>query len=321
MRLRHCIIISYSLLSLLIVPVSAQTGAGLVLQPWPEGVPGQVSDQYLAFNRGHTDNADARFSLQRYDIWGRWRQDKDDSNTLVFGFDGNHLDIATSDPVLPKRLIDQSLAAGFRLNDDGQDSVWLVLGVGYAGSNPYTDGDAVYGQANLIYTHPIDEKSSWRIVLNYDGNRTIFPDIPIPAIAYQRRSSETLTYAVGIPTSTIYWRPKERWLVSVVYVLPVTLNASIEYTVDDGMLLFARFENHLDAFTVNGAPDHQRLFLQQRRLEMGARFHLSHQLDVTVAAGYAFGQEFSTGFDVRDLNDVADLSDEPYLGVSTRIRF
>jgi len=317
----HDYIISYSLLSLLIVPVWAQTGAGLVLAPWPEGVPGQVSDQYLAFNRSHTNNADARFSLQRYDIWGRWRQDQDDTNTLVLGFAGNQLDISTSDPVLPKRLIDQSLAAGFRLNDDGQDAVWLVLGVGYAGNNPYADGDAVYGQANLIYTRPIDAQSSWQIILNYDGNRTIFPDVPIPAIAYQHQSSEALTYAVGIPTSAIYWRPDDRWFVHIVYVLPVTLNASVEYTVDEGLRLFASFENHLDAFTVNGAPDHQRLFLQQRRLEVGAHFLINENFDLKVAAGYAFGQKFSTGFDVLDLNDVADISDEPYLSVSTRIRF
>jgi len=42
---------------------------------------------------------------------------------------------------------------------------------------------------------------------------------------------------------------------------------------------------------------------------------------VTAAAGYAWGQEFSTGFDSRKSDEVADVSDEPYVRFGVEVKF
>ena len=60
---------------------------------------------------------------------------------------------------------------------------------------------------------------------------------------------------------------------------------------------------------------------QQRRAEVGLRWEPRKDFLFSVAGGYAFGQEFSTGFDARDTDLVADVSDEPYLRFGVDIRF
>jgi hypothetical protein len=44
-------------------------------------------------------------------------------------------------------------------------------------------------------------------------------------------------------------------------------------------------------------------------------------VSLLVAGGYAFGQEFSTGFDFRDTDKVAEPSDEPYVRMGFEARF
>ena len=41
-------------------------------------------------------------------------------------------------------------------------------------------------------------------------------------------------------------------------------------------------------------------------------------LDASLIVGYAFDQRFSTGWDVRDTDGLANLSDEPYIGIIVR---
>ncbi len=301
---------------------SAQTGIGLIVRPWPEGSQSQLHTDAILINRGHTNNSDARFRLQRYDAIGRWRSGEGGDHTLSVGFDTTYLNLSTSDPALPDRLVDQSVAAGFLLSDPGQHaSLWLTLGVGYAGNNPYADGDAVYGQVNLIYTQPIDASSSWQWVLNYNGNRTIFPDTPLPAVAYQRRVSDHLSYSLGLPVSSVVWQPTERVTVRVAGIPPVNVTAVVEYELSSGWRLFGEYSGTTEAFTIDGGRDNRRLFFEQSRLEVGIRLRTDQRVDVTLAGGYAFSQEFSQGFDVLDLDDVAEVSDEPYFRVAMNFRF
>jgi len=302
-------------------PAAAQTGVGLVLAPWQGDDKAQLHFQVTLLNKTRTDNADARFHLERYDASGRWRESVPHPG-WAFGFDTSYLNISTTDPVLPDRLVDQSVAAGFRLTESGErDTLWLVVGAGYAGSNPYGDSDALYGQASLVYTHPIDQQSAWQFVLNYDGNFLLFPDVPLPAVSYQQRVSDSLSYSIGFPINTLTWRLSDRLTVRATYIIPVSLYATVEYKLSDGWVFFGRLESQTDAFTVDGAPDHERIFFEQRRLEAGLRLHSDQKVDLTLAGGYAFDQEFSTGFDVRDLDNIAEINDEPYFRVAVDIRF
>ena len=301
--------------------VSAQTGPRLLLTPWAQDTQSELEVDFTTLNRGHTDNRDARFHLRRHDVSGRWRQDPkaNGSSLLAVGVDASYLSLSTNDPVLPKRLVNQAVAAGFQLNQEG--NLKLVLGLGYAGNNPYADAEALYGQADLIYTKSLDSKSSLRVILSHNGRRVLFPDVPLPSVLYQRQHSETISYGLGFPINNVHWQVNDRLSVRALYVLPTTINLAVEYKFNDGWKAFGRFDNQLDAFTIDRAQDHRRLFFQQRRIEAGIRMHSDQQIDLTLAAGYTFGQEFSTGHDVRDLDDIAEPSDEPYFRVAIDIRF
>ena len=43
--------------------------------------------------------------------------------------------------------------------------------------------------------------------------------------------------------------------------------------------------------------------------------------DIAFAVGYAFAQEYSTGFDVRDMSPLAEVSEVPYAALILRGRF
>ena len=75
-------------------------------------------------------------------------------------------------------------------------------------------------------------------------------------------------------------------------------------------------------FFVDGLPEnYDRLFFQQRRAEVGVRWEPRKDFNFSLAVGYAFGQEFSTGFDFRQTDEFTDVSDEPYVRVGFDIRF
>jgi len=300
---------------------AAQTGPALVLRPWSKGHQVQIHTEAMVLNHGHTDNSDAGYRVGRYDVSGRWRGDLEAnaSALLAMGVEASYLKISTNDPVLPERLVNQAIAAGFQLSEEGD--IQLVLGVGYAGSTPYADADALYGQADLIYTKSLDPQSQLRLILSYDGHRVLFPDVPLPSVLYQRQYSQTISYGLGFPVNNLHWQVSDRLSVQALYILPTTINLSVEYKIDEAWKVFGRFDNQLDAFTIDGARDHRRLFYLQRRIEAGIRMQSDQQVDVTLAVGYAFGQEFSTGHDVRDLDDIAEPSDEPYFRVAVDIRF
>src|SRR6185503_17377079 len=79
---------------------------------------------------------------------------------------------------------------------------------------------------------------------------------------------------------------------------------------------FASLNYHDSAFKIDGLKGDDRLLFQQRRAEVGVRWaprERQETLAFTAATGYVWGQEFSVGFDARKTDELADLSDEPYL--------
>ena len=304
-----------------VTAAQAQTDPALVLRPWPDGKSVQVDAEAMFLGSATTDNAAANIHLRRYDVGGRFRSDQSDASLFSFGVDLTSIDVSTTDPALPDNLVDQSVAAGIALGETGGWAFNVIVGFGYAGDNPYSDGDALYAIADVIARCRIDERSSWHMLLDYNGNRTFLPDVPLPGFGYHHRSSEAFSYTLGLPHSGIDWRPADRVSLSVGYSVPVTFRASAVYEVTDGISVFGRFDNRLDAFTLDNSRDHRRLIFQQRLIEAGVRVRPHDMVDMTLAVGYAFDQEFESGFDSRDRHGVADVSDEPFVRAALNLRF
>jgi len=300
----------------------AQTGPTLLLKPFPKEQAIQARADALFFDAGHTKESDDAFRLSMYESQGRWRVQPGNLISPRIGWDATFIDLHTDFAGLPDQLTDQSVAIAMPIAKYGDWIVGASVGIGYAGDAPFGDGDAWYGKGTLSVFKLFNDTDALVFALDYDGNRSILPDVPLPGVAYTRRVARDFFFVIGAPVTSIEWRPDERLRVELVYTIPDTVDASVGYAFVKGWTIFGNFESRREGFFINGLPaNHDRLIFQQRRAEVGLRWEPRKDFLFSVAGGYAFGQEFSTGFDARDTDLVADVSDEPYLRFGVDIRF
>lgn len=318
-------------------PAFAQTGAALLLDPWFEdpreeggqglGVQSEVDASGAYVFDADIEDTDEGLSIGEFSAEGRFRLNGGGAEGPSLGFESLHLQLNTDDPALPERLADHSVALGFGKELNDRWRVGAVVGAGYAGTRPFSDGDSVYFLADLIAGYAIDEKSSVTINLNYNGNRNVLPDVPLPGVSYARRSDiEGLRYIVGFPYSNVVYQPDDRWTLQLGYVLPFSFTARAEYKVAEHLSLFGDLGTFTRGFWVeDDATDEEhsddRIFFTQRRLEAGVIYEALERVNVELAGGYAFGQEFETGWDSRDTDELREVDAAPYVRVGVELAF
>ena len=199
----------------------------------------------------------------------------------------------------------------------------LTVGAGYAGDVPFNQGDAWYGKATLVFGKDLDKKTTLALVLDYDGSRTYLPDVPFPGVAYRHQYDPTLSFTVGVPLNTVIWKPAQlpRLRVEVSWLLLENFEADLDYEIFKHLVVFGRLNSINRAFHTEQLEGNDRLLFFQRRVEIGLRWQPRQETTLFGAIGYAFSGEFSAGFDTRDADAVADISDEPYLRVGFETRF
>ncbi len=304
---------------------SAQTGPALMIRPWVqtdafrpavEAAQEAIVMPDAEGERGY----DAAVSI--YETIARWRLEPQAEHSVSVGFEQSIIDGGSNAVIDLRNRVNQSLAIGVPLawTDDGWEFA-LTAGFGYAGNNAYGDGDAWYGLGSFIATKRLDASSSLQLLLVYDGNRGLWPDTPLPAVAYNHQVNEQLAYTVGLPYSSLLWRPVDRLTLRASYVLPTSVTAGATYELFDWLDAFASFDRRLYVFHDNALSDHRRVFFEQQRIESGLRWKPCDYAEAIVAAGLAFEQEYQTGYDVRDLHDSAGLDDEIYMRFGVNLKF
>ncbi|MEM6314681.1 MAG: hypothetical protein AAF743_11360 [Planctomycetota bacterium] len=318
---------------------TAQTDFGLIADPMPQDVEFELDTSALIFETGDTDNG-FDVSLDLFQTSGRFRVPGDDEFILRqaqarFGFDYTHLYLDTADPVLPENLVDVSLGYGMGVYQSEDETIvaGVTVGIGYAGAGAFDDGNAYYGLANFVLGKEFQEDGKFfkagdrfGLVISYDGNRVLFPDIPLPGFQYTRPITEELELSVGFPFSSVRWRPDERWEFTLNYLIPDAFTGRVDYGFREGIGVFAEVAGQSEAFHADQLPNaNDRIIFRQSRVEGGIRYRVQdtqdYRVNVILAAGFAFNTEFDVGFDVRDDNTVAELSDEPYLRAAVELRF
>jgi hypothetical protein len=303
-------------------PASAQTNSALLVAPFPKDQVINAEGGAAFLEGGHAQKTDEDLQLSLYGAYGRVRLQPGELKSPRVGFDITYLDLHTSFDGLPDRLIDQSVAIGFPV---WQYEDWIFgasVGVGYAGDSFFGDGDAYYALASAVAFRQLDEHSALVFLLDYDGNRTFLPDIPLPGVAYTRVLQERLEMTAGLPVSSIRWRPTDQLTLELAYYIPEDVRVDIGYEVLPHFVLFGRARQQRKGFFVDGLPEnHDRILFEQRRAEAGIRYEPTEQVNLDLAIGYAWGGEFSEGFDSRDTTEITDISDEPYIRAGVQIRF
>ena len=248
-----------------------------------------------------------------WDSRGRIKFNRDDTHPrFALGYRMMSLEIDSDLASLPGGATDLAVVGALEVGQvaDGW-TLYVVGGAGAATDNHFSDSDAYYGVGVVHVKHEIDPTSSLHLGLSYHGNRSIWQDVPLPYVTYQNYVDETFAFNMGVPVSSVMFRPIEPLTIDLHYTVPTNIGAKVAYAINEAWSLFGEYKRTIDGFVVHYRDD-RRLFYELNRIAAGVRWQ-SRWIDASVGVGYAFGQEFSLGWDLRDTDTVDDLSDEPFL--------
>jgi hypothetical protein len=322
----------------------AQTGPDLLIKPWQRDQVFEAEAQFDFYSQTDTNNfanngsgSHATVTMQEDDSDGRFRLFPRDAGVRAdprVGYNLSYLKLNTNDPTLPKQLTDDSFAIGMGIADIDGWEAGITAGLGYAAAGAFNDGNGLYGQFDLLIGHDLSKNSKLGLVLDYNGNRTFLPDVPLPGIEYTKTIDPTLLLAAGFPLTSITWTPDKsltldrQLTVEADYEIPYSFEAKADYAVIDAdapvgkVGAFASFTNRQMAYHDNDAPvGRYRLFFEQNRGEVGVQWTPRRVITFVVAGGVAFDQRFDYGWDSINYKETAKLGDSEYARIGLELRY
>lgn len=301
---------------------SAQTDPAALLVPFPPSVNGQVQADALLENAGHVKKSDDDFRVSIYESQGRYQLTNQFRINPTIGYDARIINLNTKSNTVPGTLTDTGISFGSPLYQF--NSGWFVAavaGVGYAGSDAYAKSDAYYARATAIVGKELGPDSSILIGLDYDGNRSAYPDIPLPGFAFSKRYFPTVVAVVGFPYSSVTWEPTDRFKAEVGYSIPNEFDFHVEYGITPNLRALVSYQVYEEPFHVDQVGGDDRLFYCYDGVEAGLKYQPKRGIGFFAAAGYQFGQEFNRGWDDTDMDRIISIADEPYLRFGLNLSF
>jgi len=300
----------------------AQTDSRLVIDSFPEKSWGLTIDRPIYQAQSDVQGTNNTAQVFWWDSIGRFRLSTNADDVLHLGYRYVTMNFDTDSPLLPDHLDELSMAAAFPLRND----LFLVVGAGYSGNNPFADSQGVFGLAHLISQKKLNDTDDLILSLDFDGISAFLPDIPLPGVAWVHRDQDN-RIQLGFPRSELTGLLTDNLSLDAAYAFPYTADVTLDYAISRHWHLYSSFSNFFNAFREDEQLLTHRLFYQMSRVEAGIRFVepdfvlKGAYFDMGLAVGYAFEQHFYDGFDIRDLHSRVDLQDVPYVGLTIRGRF
>ncbi len=306
----------------------AQTDERLVTEPWTGSQWGQTFDHALYQEQGHVKGEPGNQSNTQMFWWdsiGRFRFNSSDENAPSIAYRYVTVNFDSNSPSLPDTLDKVSLAGGLHLGEVYGGKVGLVLGAGWSGDNPFADVDGMFGIGHVTWTKALSAQNYLVLSIDYDGSAAFLPDVPTPGFMVVHRE-ENGSIGFGYPRSFVRWDLTDRLSVEGEYRVPYSIDAYVDYKIAGGFSVFGNLADSFEAYYLNDESRENRFFQQMARAEVGIRyakgdFYQGMSLDVGLSVGYAFEQNLYRGFDVRDLDKTAEISDAPYVALVLRGTF
>ncbi|MHC4818377.1 MAG: hypothetical protein ACYTF8_10010 [Planctomycetota bacterium] len=301
-------------------PARADTRSSLMLRPMPQGKNAELRIEINQYLESKTD-AGFDYDMRLFATKGRVRlAPKLERRSPLLGWDVLYIDTDTADPRIPSSLTESSIAVGFGF-PVGDWIIGVTAGVGFAGDKPY-NGRGWYGLGSVTTTKRLGERDILSFGLDFDGNRPIFPDAPLPIIVWTRIWSEKVRTSIGFPFLGITWEPAKWFTLEFRGIPGIFQTGSLNFHVHEKWDLFLRYRGANFRFFVDSFPnDNRRLFYTEQRAEFGITAKPVEQLEITFVAGWAFEREFTTGWDVRDTDPLAGLDKTPFLALTATLAF
>jgi hypothetical protein len=263
----------------------------------------------------------ARSTLWEFLSEGRLRLDDTHDLNPILGYSWFEFRSAQRLGPVDGDLVDGSLAFATPVATVGDWFIGALAGAGYAGDHPFSNSAAWYGLASVSAGRSFSNNDKLLVWLDYNGNRTLFPGVPVPQFAYSGSLNKQTDYVIGIPESSIEFRPDPRLTLSLKYDAPFSFDGEIEWKLTGQLGAVLGYVTEEHAFHSADLPGSKRVFVEEQRADAGLRWSASEHLKCSLLAGYGFGRHISTGFDDRDRSRVMSLSDGWFFSALISLEF
>lgn len=269
------------------------------------------NDTYLE-NSSYIRNDSTAAQIGYVNNGGRVRLANTGRYSPTIAFDSLWMPLNTHSKLLPRQLDSQAMSFGTPLGQIGKLGFGASIGVGYAGSTPYNDPNSIYGMFLLTSQYKFNPRDRVLVSLDYNGNRSILPDVPLPSIEYVH-ITPTLELIAGFPEIGAWWKPMPRLNLSIDYDIVDDGSAKVSYAVFPWLKAYSKFQVSSYSFHVDSYNADQRLFFTMSRIEAGIRLiSFSKHASLTLGGGYAFNQAFNQGFDGRTTTPIGQIANAVY---------
>ena len=317
------------------ISTQAQVGPLLSIRPWfDKPMWAETYDDILFFDKGHTKGADESISTFYWDSAGRikfWKDEVEPPFSLGYRILTLDNDTDGENGFLDGQWNDVALTASKQFGPlfDSDWNLGLIAGMGTANDGYWNNEDAIYGLGTIDLWTPLSDEASLHTGISFDGNRSLIQDIPLPFVTYQYRIEGELDLAIGIPDTLVKWFFADKWSLTAFYHFPADVLTRVDFEIveDSGVYLFGSYTRAVRQFNIDDhknrnyfGPDNRRLFFEIDRVTTGVRW-ATKWFDASLGIGYTLDSRYRTGWDMRDLDTVRDLSEEIYASVTLQGTF
>jgi hypothetical protein len=284
----------------------------LIAEPWNGNVCYQSYDHPIIEAGGHVNGDSSDSQVFGWDSFGRIRFNPDDQQSPFVAYHLLTLGLGTDTPLFKTQMDQMDGVMGLHLSGIAGWDIGVTVGGGYSSTHPFVNENGVYQIGHLTAQKPIDANDSFLLAVDYEGDSSLLPDVPLPGFAFQHRG-EVCTFMVGYPLSYFAWMPEWNVKIAALYEAPYTADIDLDYRMNKHYGFYGDVGNFFQGFVRSDSDIDHRQFFQMTRMELGLRCNFDPYWDAAMGIGYAFDQNVSNGYDIRDMHGVGHISNEPYL--------
>ncbi len=224
----------------------------------------------------------------------------------------------------PGALWDVRVGASYRHKFENGWIGGVSMTIGSPSDKPFASIDEVDLLALAMLRVPQGERNAWIFSLVYDTLEETFGglQVPIPGIAYLWSPSDRFKAVIGIPFTSVEYKPIDDVTLEAQYFPLRRVRARATYRPFQPLRLYVGFDWDNDHYLLADRKDRDdALQYYEKRVSGGVRFDLRH-VGFQVVGGYAFDRFYFTGDSYSDRHfNRLDIHPGPFVTGQVSLRF
>lgn len=225
---------------------------------------------------------------------------------------------------LPQELWDARAGLSYRHKFENQWTLGGNLTIGSASDQPFHSEDELNVRATGLLRVPRGERDAWLFSLTYANDQQIFGyrHLVVPGIAYVWVPTDNFKAVVGVPFTSVEYKPFKSLTLDASYLPVRTVRARATYVVFAPLRVFVGFDSDHDTyFLADRADKDDQLFYYEKRITGGMRFDLRH-VGIELTGGYVFDRFYFEGERYSERHDDKfDVEDGTFVAVRLGFRW